>query len=339
MVKCGQWMWLVRGCVRLCIGLLVGVISSGVMAAPKDFDEAKRLAERVYADHPEEFYCGCRITWRNSGKDLVDWGSCGYRARKDPVRAQRIEWEHVVPASWFGQPMACWKAGGRQNCSKKDPVFQRMEADLHNLTPSVGEVNGDRGNMPFGRVAADKGQYGQCATRVDRVTDHVEPRDHVKGDVARIAFYMADRYRVKLDAQQLQVLVLWAQQDPVDKWEVKRDERIGQHMGWRNPYVAKASTIALPVVSDADVAKSSATEKAGTLGKKVAVSSAGGRVATDAAAPKAALTTSVRGNRNSKLFHFSHCPGYPMIKPDNRVEFANAEAARASGYRLAGNCR
>lgn len=302
------------------------------------------MAERVYADHPEEFYCGCQITWRNGGKDLVDWGSCGYRVRKDPTRAQRIEWEHVVPASWFGQPMACWKQGGRENCSKKDPVFQRMEADLHNLTPSVGEVNGDRGNMPFGWVAADKARYGKCQTRVDMAIDRVEPRDQVKGDVARIAFYMVDRYRVILDAEQLAILVQWARKDPVDKWEIKRDERIGQHMGWRNPYVAKASTMALPSVPDEALINPStagSTDKEGSVEgasvKRPVAATSGASAAV--AVVNGKVTVGVRGNRNSKLFHLDHCPGYAMIKPDNRVEFASVDAARDNGYRLAGNCK
>lgn len=294
---------------RFVVFVVAGLVPLNVSGAPKDFDDAKRLAERVYADHPEEFYCGCRITWQKSGKDLVDWASCGYRARKDPVRAQRIEWEHVVPASWFGQPMSCWKHGGRKNCSKKDSVFQRMEADMHNLTPSVGEVNGDRGNMPFGEVAAAGGQYGKCATRVDMSADKVEPRDAVKGDAARIAFYMSERYRVKLDAQQLQVLNQWARQDPVDKWELERDRRIGQQMGWRNPYVANGGTVAsiTPVVV-------------------IPPTSSGG------------VAAQVRGNRKSKLFHFSHCPGYATIKPENRVVFSSAGDAKANGFRLAGNC-
>jgi endonuclease I len=31
-----------------------------------------------------------------------------------------------------------------------DEVYQRAEADLHNLVPSIGEVNGDRSNFSFG---------------------------------------------------------------------------------------------------------------------------------------------------------------------------------------------
>lgn len=318
--------------------VMVMTLSLGVVAAPRDFDEAKRLAERVYSDHPEEFYCGCRITWRNGGKDLVDFNSCGYQIRKDPTRAQRIEWEHVVPASWFGQPMACWRQGGRENCSKRDETFKRMEADMHNLTPSVGEVNGDRGNMPFGLVAADKARYGKCTTRVDMASERVEPRDKVKGDAARIAFYMADRYQVKLDDRQIALLRRWAEQDPVDAWEMERDRRIAQHMGWRNPYVAQAGKIALPApkqpVADEDVM---APQKETAVVKKPLT--APPSMGVTGVLPGDGANTEVRGNRNSKLYHLRHCPGYPLIKPSNRVEFSSIEQAEEQGYRRAGNCK
>ena len=43
----------------------------------------------------------------------------------------------------------CWQEGGRKNCIKTDAVFKKMEADLYNLKPAIGEVNGDRSNYQF----------------------------------------------------------------------------------------------------------------------------------------------------------------------------------------------
>lgn len=42
-----------------------------------------------------------------------------------------------------------------------------MESDMHNLQPSVGEVNGDRGNFMYSQWNGGEGQYGQCAMKVD----------------------------------------------------------------------------------------------------------------------------------------------------------------------------
>ncbi len=36
---------------------------------------------------------------------------------------------------------------------------------MHNLQPSVGEVNGDRGNFMYSQWNGGEGQYGQCAIK------------------------------------------------------------------------------------------------------------------------------------------------------------------------------
>jgi deoxyribonuclease-1 len=38
-----------------------------------------------------------------------DWKSCGYKPRKNPERASRIEAEHVMPAHQFGNFRQCWR--------------------------------------------------------------------------------------------------------------------------------------------------------------------------------------------------------------------------------------
>jgi endonuclease/exonuclease/phosphatase family metal-dependent hydrolase len=50
------------------------------------------------------------------------------------------------------------------------------------------------------------------------------------------------------------------------------------------------------------------------------------------------LTVAIRGNRKTMVYHRPGCPSYDAIAEQNRVEFANAAAAEAQHYRLAGNC-
>jgi hypothetical protein len=47
----------------------------------------------------------------------------------------------------------------------------------------------------------------------------------------------------------------------------------------------------------------------------------------------------IRGNRNSKIYHWRGCPNYDDIKESNRVEFASADEAEQAGFRPAKNCR
>ncbi|WP_255420592.1 endonuclease [Arsenophonus endosymbiont of Aleurodicus floccissimus] len=37
-----------------------------------------------------------------------------------------------------------------------DPVFRAIEADLYNIAPSIGEVNGDRSNFNYGQLASSE---------------------------------------------------------------------------------------------------------------------------------------------------------------------------------------
>ncbi|MEH6824746.1 MAG: endonuclease [Motiliproteus sp.] len=202
---------------------------------PKSFSAAKRLAADIYADNPTTFCCGCDIT--RQGKKLTpDLGSCGYTPRKQPKRASRVEWEHVMPAHHFGHQRQCWQQGGRKNC-KKDPAFKRMESDLHNLVPAIGEVNGDRSNYRYGMIEGEPRAYGACDFEVGFKGRVAEPAPNMRGDVARIYFYMRDRYDLTLSKAQTRLFTAWSKLDPVDCWECERDRRIAEVQGNHNGYV------------------------------------------------------------------------------------------------------
>lgn len=311
------------------LSLLV-FLSAAHAAPPSNFTQAKVLAKNhVYHDQNQSaegtLYCGCKWNWVGKSGGRVDHNSCGYRVRSQENRAERTEWEHALPASSFGQQRQCWQNGGRKNCTANDPVFSRMEADLFNLFPSVGEVNGDRSNYPFGVAQVAVGQYGQCQSKTDFKGRTFEPRDEAKGQVARTLFYMHDHYNLRMSDQQQRLMMAWDKQFPVTAWESERNKRITRVMGHTNPFVTG--------------------EKRWTLGHK----NEGGGVgfAESVNAVKAASTTShdlkaiipVKGNRNSKIYHLPTCSSYNAMSPQNVVPFQSEGEAIASGYRKAGNCR
>ncbi|MFC0711574.1 endonuclease [Azorhizophilus paspali] len=201
---------------------------------PATFGEAKRIARDIHADDSLTFYCGCRYQGNR-----IDLASCGYRPRKNPQRAGRLEWEHVVPAWVIGHQRQCWKKGGRDHCTANDPVFARAEADLHNLVPAVGEVNGDRSNFGFAMLGGSSGQYGQCRMVVDFQARKAMPPEEVRGAVARIQLYMHDRYGLHLSRQDRQLYEAWNRQYPVSARERRRNQEIACRMGWGNPYVGE----------------------------------------------------------------------------------------------------
>ena len=216
--------------------VLTGLSISFADAQEATFASSKRQLSVIYQNHPETFYCGCSIDYTNA-KASPDLDSCFYKARKQVKRANRIEWEHVVPASILGGNLACWTQGGRKAC-KKDPVFSEMESDMHNLVPSIGEVNGDRSNRRFGYVANEPRAYGACDFEIDFGTDLVEPREEVRGDIARIWKYAQARYSVVLSSEENKMFDTWDRLDPVSRWECEKDKIVLRLQGNSNPFVS-----------------------------------------------------------------------------------------------------
>ncbi|WMR30523.1 endonuclease I family protein [Metapseudomonas otitidis] len=214
--------------------LLLSLLLAGTAqaAAPRTFQEAKKAAWKLYASHPVEFYCGCRYSGNK-----VDLKSCGYVPRTNAKRASRIEWEHIVPAWVIGHQRKCWQNGGRENCARHDDAYRRAEADLHNLVPSIGEVNGDRSNYGFGWLPQAPSQYGACPMVVDFKARKAMPRQQIRGMIARTYFYMSERYGLRLSKQDRQLYTAWNKQYPVEVWERNRNQRVACVMGHGNHFV------------------------------------------------------------------------------------------------------
>jgi deoxyribonuclease-1 len=99
------------------LGLFLFFVSvnlfNAAYGAPASFERAKVEArQHIYHDrnHAElgTLYCGCRWEWVGRSGGRVDMASCGYAIRAQPTRAERTEWEHIVPASNFGRARQCW---------------------------------------------------------------------------------------------------------------------------------------------------------------------------------------------------------------------------------------
>ena len=141
-----------------------------------------------------------------------------------------------MPAWFFGNQMKCWKAGGRKAC-KKDKLFAKMEADLHNLVPTIGEINGDRSNFSFENIDGEERVYGACDFEINFQDRVVEPRQFIQGDIARIYFYMSETYNVPLTQKLHKTLKTWSKLDPVDQKELERNFKIFRIQGNSNPFV------------------------------------------------------------------------------------------------------
>ncbi|XBC37521.1 MAG: endonuclease [Buchnera aphidicola (Meitanaphis microgallis)] len=202
----------------------------------RNFYQTKLIAQKINANIPSSFYCGCKILWTKK-KGIPQLKSCGYKIRKNMNRATRIEWEHVVPAWQFGHLKYCWKTGGRKNCTH-DVNYTKIETDLHNLQPVIGEINADRSNFMYGQLNKKiKNQYGDCSMKIDFKNKIAEPPNISKGSIARTYFYMNATYKLNISKQQMNLFKSWDKKYPISKWECKRDELIFKIQGNHNPYV------------------------------------------------------------------------------------------------------
>lgn len=310
-----------RTAAKSFIGVVALLFSGLLIAAPVSFEQAKVMAkQKVYFDRAAQgtTYCGCNWKWVGRSGGRIDFESCGYEVRAEGQRnrAERLEWEHIVPASNFGRARQCWQDGGRANCNRVDPVFNAMEADLHNLTPSVGEINSDRSNFSFGVLTDAPNRHGACDFKVDFKQRSAEPADVVKGKLARVYFYMHDRYDMNMSKGQQNLLMTWDRAYPVSSWELERDSRIKHIMGHSNPFVTG--------------------DKTWRLGHK----NTGEGAETFIKLDLIERNVPIRGNRNSRVYHLPvGCQSYELVSPSNIVEFPSESAANDAGYRKAGNCK
>ena len=122
--------------------------------------------------------------------------------------------------------------------------------DAHHIRPTDVSVNSSRGNLDFD----NGGQQHDEATDCYFDDDSWEPRDEVKGDVARMIFYMEVRYKgssSQIDLEvvdevdtypaaehgKLSTLLDWHQQDPPDDFEINRNEVVYGYQENRNPFI------------------------------------------------------------------------------------------------------
>ena len=125
-----------------------------------------------------------------------------------------------------------------------------MDSDVHNLKPADGSVNIARSNKDFDNGGVQHSEATECY-----YTDSTwEARDAVKGDIARIIFYMSTRYEGEDGEMDLEVvdwnntfpypqhgklstLLEWNLMDPPDAFERNRNDVIYSYQKNRNPFI------------------------------------------------------------------------------------------------------
>ncbi|XFA98842.1 endonuclease [Candidatus Izemoplasma sp. B36] len=146
--------------------------------------------------------------------------------------------EHVWPKSFFVD-----EATGN--------YITYAYSDYHNLKPAHRDANSYRSNCYYANISFDDmtsyqiDKYNQY--NIKKIGDTVEPRDEVKGDIARIFFYMVTMYEDlslvdsipnNLEMGLFSTIMEWNELDPVDDFERNRNNEIFSYQNNYNPFIS-----------------------------------------------------------------------------------------------------
>ena len=129
-----------------------------------------------------------------------------------------------------------------------------MKSDIHHLRPCKSNVNSSRGNKPYNESndnqtqtwywldyqqnnppSQNRDKYSESASNV------FEPREEVKGDIARAIFYFYTMYSNVADdnffESQKDILYDWHQNDPINQSEINRTWEIADYQDYPNPFI------------------------------------------------------------------------------------------------------
>jgi len=243
----------------LIVGLLVATLNCSTSSERVDqsnsvtqryertFSKSEPITDSFRVEAPKRYVSNQEI-WRLIGlTDAIN--SSGDVIRLFYTR-RVIPWNHRASGKqqgntdyWNREHIWPQSKGLKGNQSRKD---------LYNIVPTDSSVNSSRGNKYFDNAACPHKECVGCKSDSQRW----EPPDDVKGDVARIAFYMDAVYnessRVELldlrlvsslqtdrktDFGKLETLLAWHCADPVSQYEQNRNNIISEVQGNRNRFV------------------------------------------------------------------------------------------------------
>ena len=149
--------------------------------------------------------------------------------------------EHVLPKNWMNT----------RGIPNGDLINYPEGCDYHNLLLTrTTNVNSSRSDYPYGKVNTVISSYLSCKFGKDLNNQFVfEPKNDIKGNGVRCMFYQMITYNGlninwglltlngKASSQSQDLLKEWHITDPVDNYEIARNEFIFSLQGNRNPFI------------------------------------------------------------------------------------------------------
>ena len=175
------------------------------------------------------------------------------------INIWQIEFEHIVPQSWIVNHYDLQSISDKEKKQEVKELQDRAKGDLFNLVPVIGKLNNVRRNNPYGEfkgIPKFSETYGKCDFVFANNSDgykRAQPAGSIRGDLARATLYMFDKY--ELDGEllvkrlhekygterkkYLDLMMQWANDDPVDCDEKMRHDRVAKKMKNKNKFVTR----------------------------------------------------------------------------------------------------
>ena len=180
---------------------------------------------------------------------IASYDDCHYKA--DRSDCQNGDGSVSLIYTNYSATMSQWNGWNREHVWPKSLAGDSTTgggADMHHIRPSDQVVNSTRNNKKYGNVDGGTAKYGSnpASGYLGGYYDstYFEPLDNVKGDVARICLYVMVRWGEDWKAtsitqvfESVDVLLEWCELDPVDTWEMGRNEVVEDIQGNRNVFI------------------------------------------------------------------------------------------------------
>jgi endonuclease I len=259
---------------KIYTSILLMIIATGFAQIPAGYYNTatgtgytlKTQLYNIIKNHTDQGYAGLYVTYVTSDRDYYyeNDGTILDMYSEKPAGADAYEYSATNTGD------RCGNYSGEGDCFNREHLIPQsvfgsatpMYSDAHFVVPSDGSVNGARGNLPFGVVATPNYTSTNGSKRGPNLNSGYsagysgtvfEPIDEFKGDLARMYFYFATRYQNVVSgfpydmfngtnnqvftSNAINILLTWANQDPVSAREIARNNAVYNRQNNRNPYI------------------------------------------------------------------------------------------------------
>lgn len=167
------------------------------------------------------------------GELYKDGGTTYYCDKSFTRKTPLLSASYIYPSAAIRQHLKC---GTKRQCIRDNARYRTIASDLNNIVVANSYFEMKKSNTIFG-ILDQSVSPDACGIR--RKMHVIEPPVHLSGDIARVIFYMHQRYQLPIIGNRSD-LEVWAENDPPSTEELERNQHIDRIQGYANPVLSKS---------------------------------------------------------------------------------------------------